>query len=88
MAVEKAAPGYDYVEEVEKPIDFKYYFYLFTKNFYVLLTFFAIVLTLAVIYVSKLPDQYSSVAQIIIEKPKNAWQEKDGMAQGNQEAES
>ncbi|MBI3317036.1 MAG: polysaccharide biosynthesis tyrosine autokinase [Candidatus Omnitrophica bacterium] len=63
----------DYVEEVEKPIDFKYYFYLLAKNFYVILTFFIITVTLATIYVSRMPDQYHSMAQLIIERPKTTY---------------
>lgn len=67
-----------YIEEVDKPIDFKYYFYLFAKNFYVIFTFFVIVVTLASIYTAKMPDQYRAVAQIIIEKPQ-------GLAKGERE---
>lgn len=63
----------DYIEEVEKPIDFKYYIYLFTKNFYVILTFFIITVTLAVIYVARMPDEYETLSQMIIERPKSAF---------------
>ena len=60
--------GY-YLEDPEKSIDFKYYFFLFKKNIFIILTFFIIGLTLSVIYTAKLPDEYEAVAQIIIEKP-------------------
>ncbi len=62
----------EYLEESEKPIDIKYYFFLFTKNFYIILTFFIITVTFASIYAAKIPDRYQAVAQIMIEKPQNA----------------
>jgi capsular exopolysaccharide synthesis family protein len=62
------ATGYD--EEGEKPIDFKYYLFLVKKNFYVILTFFIIAVTLAVIYTSKIPDKYQASVQLMIERPR------------------
>lgn len=69
----KRVPGVygAYGEEAEKPFDYKYYFYLIKKNFYILLTFFIITITLAFIYVAKIPDTYLSAAQVIIERPPN-----------------
>ena len=68
-----------YIEEIDKPIDFKYYFFLFAKNFYVIFTFFIIVLTLASIYAAKMPDQYQAAAQIIVENPLTGYpQQKEG----------
>lgn len=62
-----------YSEEVEKPIDYKYYIYLFKKNFYVIFTFFVITITLAFIYTSKLPVRYQATAQLIVELPRSTW---------------
>ncbi len=63
-----------FLEEPEKPINLKYYFFVFIKNLYVVLTFFIITITLASIYVAKIPDTYSSTVQLMIEKP-NAGQQ-------------
>jgi capsular exopolysaccharide synthesis family protein len=68
------------MEEGEKPVDYKYYLSLFKKNFYVVITFFIIVVTLASIYVAKIPDQYQAVAQIILERPGTAWMKEQGMS--------
>ncbi len=57
------------LDDNEKPIDIKYYFFVFVKNLYVVLTFFIITVTLATIYVSKIPDKYRTTAQIMIERP-------------------
>lgn len=57
------------MDEPEKPINIKYYFFVFLKNLYVILTFFIISITIAGIYVSKIPDRYETSAQIMIEKP-------------------
>jgi len=67
------APGVygGYAEELEKPFDYKYYLFLFKKNFTVIFTFFVIVVILASVYVSKIPNQYVAIAQIIIERPAN-----------------
>lgn len=58
-------------DEIDKPFDFKYYFYLLQKNLYIILTFFVIVMTLAFLYVSRMPDVYQATSQIIIERPQN-----------------
>lgn len=57
------------MDEPEKPINIKYYFFVFLKNLYVILTFFVISVTIAAIFVSKIPDRYETSAQIMIEKP-------------------
>jgi len=57
--------------EEEKPIDYKYYFFLFRKNFYVIFTFFVIAVTLASIYAFKIPDTYTTYSQIIVENADN-----------------
>ena len=57
------------MDEPEKPINVKYYFFVFIKNLYVILTFFIISVTIAAIFVSKIPDRYETTAQIMIEKP-------------------
>ena len=62
-------------EETEKPFDVKYYFFLFKKNFYIILTFFVIAMTIGGIYVAKIPDEYSTVAQLMIERPLLSWKE-------------
>ena len=56
-------------EEVEKPINFKHYFFLFKKHFYIILTFLVITVTLAAIYTSKIPDQYRAEVKLVIERP-------------------
>lgn len=58
-------------EGLEKPFDYKYYFFLFVKSFYIILTFFIITVTLSAIYVAKLPNVYIASAQLIIERPPN-----------------
>jgi len=68
------------IEEAEKPIDYKYYFSLLKKNFYVIVTFFVIVVTFASIYVAKMPDQYQAVAQLILERPGTDWINEKGMS--------
>lgn len=62
-------PYVGFMEETDKPINIKYYLFVFIKNIYVVLTFFVITVTLAGIYVSKIPDRYRTSAQIMIEKP-------------------
>lgn len=62
--------SYD-LDEIDKPFDYKYYLFLLRKNFYILLTFFVIALTLSTIYAAKIPDQFVSSAQVIIERPPN-----------------
>ncbi len=59
------------VEDVDKPFDYKYYLFLLKKNFYIILTFLVITVTLTAIYVAKIPDQYVAAAQVIIERPSN-----------------
>jgi len=70
----KRIPGVygNYSEELDKPFDYKYYLFLITKNFYILLTFFIITITMAFIYVAKLPDTFVASAQVIIERPPSA----------------
>ncbi len=58
-------------EDVDKPFDYKYYLFLLKKNFYIILTFLVITITLTAIYVAKIPDQYVAAAQVIIERPTN-----------------
>ncbi|MBN1689315.1 MAG: polysaccharide biosynthesis tyrosine autokinase [Candidatus Omnitrophica bacterium] len=62
-----------FVEEVEKPINYRHYLILLQKNFYVILTFFLITLTLSTIYALKMPDQYAATAQLMLERPENPW---------------
>ena len=57
-----------YYEDTEKPLDLKYYFFLFKKNFTLLVTFLVIGVTLISIYVSRLPDQYQTYSQILFEQ--------------------
>lgn len=73
MVDERGAPYIPYGEEAEKPINFKYYFFLFQKNFYVIVTFFIIVVTFAAIYASKISDRYTSTTQIMVERPQMSW---------------
>lgn len=71
---ESVAPVH-YIEEVDKPIDLKYYLFLFRKNLYVVMTFFVIVVTLASVYAARISESYRSMAQIIVEKPNVVWQD-------------
>lgn len=73
MPDERMASYIPYGEEAEKPINFKYYFFLFQKNFYVTITFFVIVVTFAAIYASKISDRYTASTQIMVERPQMAW---------------
>lgn len=75
-----------YYEDADKPIDIKYYFFLFKKNFYVIFTFLIITVTLAGIYASKIPDKYASMAQLIIEQPKQNWQSESQIIPGAAES--
>ncbi len=66
-----------YLEQEEKPIDYKYYFFLLKKNFYVIFVFFIIVVTMATLYVSKMPDEYKATTQVLIERPKIKYENQD-----------
>ncbi len=67
-------PQAPYYEGIEGPLDYKYYLFLLRKNFIFMITFLIIGLTLASIYVSKLPDQYRATAQILLERPRGGVQ--------------
>ncbi|MDP3919937.1 MAG: polysaccharide biosynthesis tyrosine autokinase [Candidatus Omnitrophota bacterium] len=89
MASYKDAPQGPYgvsLEEIDKPFDYKYYLFLFQKNFYIILTFFIIVVTLASIYAAKRPSIYVAQSQIIIERPENPLLDQDGRGQGYTES--
>ncbi len=64
-------PAPSYYEDIDKPVDFKYYFLLFKKNLNLILTFMIMGATLMSISVSRLADQYQSFTQIIFESPPN-----------------
>lgn len=68
--IKDVTQNFNYYEDAEKPIDYKYYFFLFLKNFTNILTFFVIAVTLAVIYVAKIPETYQTYAQVILERPR------------------
>ena len=59
-------PSYNYEEE--KPVDFKYYFFLFKKNFNLIATLMLMGITLMSIRVSRIPDQYQTFAQLLFER--------------------
>lgn len=59
-----------YYESAEAPVDYKYYIFLLKKNLNLILTFLIMGVTLASIYVSRLPDQYRATAQILLERPR------------------
>ncbi len=71
--------------EEDKPIDYKYYFFLLQKNFYVVFTFFVIAVTLASIYAFKIPDTYVAAAQLIVENADNPFEEKGPYGAGRQD---
>ena len=73
MAEDRSASYIPYADEVEKPINYKYYLFLLQKNFYVIITFFIIVVTFAAIYAAKISDRYLATTQIMIERPQMAW---------------
>lgn len=58
-----------YYESAEKPFDYKHYFFLIKKNITLLITFFVMGLTLATIHTARIPDFYTSTAQILLERP-------------------
>ncbi|MDD5218779.1 MAG: hypothetical protein PHS88_11880, partial [Candidatus Omnitrophica bacterium] len=62
------------IDEIEKPIDYKYYYHLFKKNVSIVITFVIIAITVSSIYAAKLPDEYRAMTQLIIEKPRAAWE--------------
>ncbi len=63
-------PLVPYYESAETPVDYKYYLFLLEKNSTLLITFLIAGITLASIYVSRLPDQYQTTAQILLERPR------------------
>lgn len=63
-----SVPLVPYYESSETPIDYRYYFFLLKKNSTLLITFLIAGITLASIYVSRLPDQYQATAQILLER--------------------
>jgi capsular exopolysaccharide synthesis family protein len=77
-------PSAEFSEQAEKPIDYKYYFFLFIKNFYVIFTFLIITVTLVSIYESKLPELYQTTAQLMVERPRTNWQNVDKQAQSTE----
>src|SRR3989338_3961058 len=87
MPEERVASYIPYGEEAEKPVNFKYYLFLFQKNFYVIITFFMIVVTFAAIYASKISDRYVASTQIMVERPQTAWNP-GASSDGGGEAES
>lgn len=67
--IKQSNSGNVYGEDLDKPIDFKYYLFLLKKHLFILLTFFIITVTLATLFVSKSPDTYTATAQIVVERP-------------------
>ena len=63
-----------YFEMGEPATDYRYYLTLVTKNLNLILTLLIMGVTIASIYVSRLPDQYQAAAQILLEKPRGAQQ--------------
>lgn len=67
-------PVPSYFETAEPFTDYKYYLSLAQKNLNLILTFLVMGITLASIYVSRLPDQYQASAQILLERPRGTQQ--------------
>ncbi len=63
-----AVPAPSYYEDLEKPFDFRYYFFLLKKNLNLIITFIIMGVTLATIYVSRLPDEYQTFTQLLYER--------------------
>lgn len=59
-----------YFEGGETLTDYKYYLALAKKNLNLILTFLIMGVTLGSIYVSRLPDQYQTSSQILLERPR------------------
>lgn len=57
-----------YYESAEQAVDYRYYFFLFKRHAHLILTLLVMGVTLASIYVSRLPDQYEATAQILLER--------------------
>lgn len=76
MATPPVSPGpiSSYFETGEPVTDYKYYLSLAKKNLNLILTFLIMGVTLASIYVSRLPDQYRASAQILLERPRGTQQ--------------
>lgn len=62
-----SASSYQY-DTAEKTTDYKYYFSLLKKNLNFVLTFLMIGVSLSAIHVSRLPNQYTAAAQILLER--------------------
>ncbi len=59
-------------DTAEKTTDYQYYFSLLKKNLNFVLTFLMIGVSLSAIHVSRLPNQYTAAAQILLEKTRGA----------------
>ncbi len=69
VSPQPAAPGY--YETADKPTDYKYYFQLVKNNFNLIITFLIIGVSLSIIQVSRLPNQYTASAQILLERTRS-----------------
>lgn len=76
MAEKKVSPDpiQSYFETAEPPTDYKYYLTLVKKNLNLILTFLIMGVTISSIYVFRLPDQYQTSAQILLERPRGTQQ--------------
>lgn len=59
-------------DTAEKTTDYIYYLFLLKKNLNFVLTFLMIGVSLSAIHVSRLPNQYTAAAQILLEKTRGA----------------
>jgi len=69
-AAPSPAPPSSYYETADKPVDYKYYLFLFKKNLNLIVTFLIMGVSLVSIHVSRLPDEYRASAQILLERPR------------------
>jgi capsular exopolysaccharide synthesis family protein len=65
-------PQVPYYEAGEAPVNYRYYLTLLGKNLTLVFTFLVMGVTLAAVYVSRLPDEYRAVAQVLLERPRGA----------------
>ena len=61
----------NYYETADKPTDYRYYLHLFKNNLNFIITFLIIGVSLSMIHASRLHDQYTASAQILLERTRS-----------------
>ena len=68
-------------EAGERPVDYRRYFFLLKRNLNLFVTFLVVGITLASIYVSRLPNQYQASTQVLLERAKQSTPQGPGAPQ-------